>query len=71
MSKHVFPQPPSPTTTSFFEYAGGSVIAVSRVLVVPYELTVPLLLRSLGVRAWPRTGPIDETGDFVLCLRRR
>lgn len=47
------------------------MMAVSRVLVVPYELTVPLLLRSLGVRAWVRTGVIDETGAFVLCLRRR
>jgi hypothetical protein len=35
MSRHVLPQPPSPTTTSFFEYDGGSVRVVSRVLVVP------------------------------------
>jgi hypothetical protein len=54
------PHPPSPTTTSFFEYVGGSVMVVSRVLVVPYELTVPLLFRSLGVRTGLRTGVIDE-----------
>jgi hypothetical protein len=30
------------------------------VLVVPYELTVPLLFRSLGVRTGLRTGVIDE-----------
>lgn len=39
---------------------------------VPYELTVPLLLRSLGVRVGLRTGVMDATpGAFVLCLRRR
>jgi hypothetical protein len=39
---------------------------------VPYELTVPLLLRSLGVRMGLRTGVIDVApGAFVLCLRRR
>lgn len=39
---------------------------------VPYELTVPLLLRSLGARMGLRTGVTDEApGAFVLCLRRR
>jgi hypothetical protein len=47
------------------------VMVVSRVLVVPYELTVPLLLRSLGVRTGLRTGVMEEYGAFVLCLRRK
>lgn len=42
------------------------------VCVVPYELTVPLLLRSLGVRVGLRTGVIVVApGAFVLCLRRK
>ena len=42
------------------------------VCVVPYELTVPLLLRSLGVRVGLRTGVIiDAVGALVLCLRRK
>jgi hypothetical protein len=66
------PQPPSPTTTSFFENCGGSVMLVLFVCVVPYELTVPLLLRSLGVRVGLRTGVIVVApGAFVLCLRRK
>lgn len=71
MSRHVLPQPPSPTTTSFLEYCGGSVMLVSRVAVVAYELTVPLLCRSLGVRTGLRMGVTDEAGALVLCLRRR
>lgn len=39
---------------------------------VAYELTVPLLLRSLGVRVGLRTGVmVVAPGAFVLCLRRR
>lgn len=44
---------------------------VSRVAVVAYELTVPLLFRSLGVRTGLRAGVIDEGGALVDCLRRR
>lgn len=44
---------------------------VSRVWVVSWELTVPLLLRSLGVRTGLRTGVMVDEGAFVLCLRRR
>lgn len=29
MRRHVFPQPPSPTTTIFLEYAVGSVASVA------------------------------------------
>jgi len=44
---------------------------VSRVPVVAYELTVPLLLRSLGVRTGLRTGVMEGVGALVLCFRRR
>ena len=44
---------------------------VSRVAVVAYELTVPLLLRSLGVRTGLRTGIMEAAGALTLCLRRR
>ena len=53
MRRHVFPQPPSPTTTSFLEYAGGWVmlVAAERALVeVLIVLTVPLLVRVLSRR---------------------
>lgn len=44
---------------------------VSRVSVVAYELTVPLLFRSLGVRMGLRTGATEEEGVLVDCFRRR
>ena len=47
------------------------MMAVSRVASVAYELTVPLLFRSLGVRTGLRTGAMDEAGALVDCFRRR
>ena len=40
MSRQVFPQPPSPTTTSFFEYAGGPLGVVAPVERVARVFTV-------------------------------
>lgn len=49
MSKHVLPHPPSPTTTNFFEYAGGCVILVAADTLSDElaALMVPLLFRVL------------------------
>lgn len=46
---------------------------VSRVALVPYELTVPLLLRSLGVRVGLRVGTLETlaVGALVDCFRRK
>ena len=42
------------------------------VAVVAYELTVPLLFLSLGVRTVGlRVGATEEMGDLVDCFRRR
>lgn len=47
MSKQVLPQPPSPTTTIFFEYDGTSVIWVAADSRPDDELTVVLTVPSL------------------------
>jgi hypothetical protein len=55
MSRQVFPHPPSPTTTIFFEYAGASVILVpadSRPVDVVIPLIVVLTVPSLDLALW-------------------
>lgn len=52
MSRQVFPHPPSPTTTNFFEYDGGWVMLVAsdnRPVEewLMFVLTVPLLVLVL------------------------
>jgi len=57
ISRHVFPQPPSPTTTSFFEYAGvgpGVVTPVERVARV-FMVEVPDSI-LMGVELFKLTG---------------
>jgi len=51
MSKQVFPQPPSPTTTSFFEYETGVLAPVDRpalYAVLPVLLVVELDIIDVG-----------------------
>jgi hypothetical protein len=76
MSKHVLPQPPSPTTTIFLEYAGASVMWVPRdsrpaVEVLIMVLTVPSLrVRSSGCRAAKaEAGPLEVDADVGWRLR--
>lgn len=69
------PQPPSPTTTNFLLYAGGSVTVVScetadsaAVDMVKVDETVPLLARSLVRRTGFLLTAVTETEEP---LRRR
>lgn len=56
MSRHVLPQPPSPTTTIFLEYVGGSVTCVAADSRPEAELMVVLTVPSLDLVRWLRRG---------------
>lgn len=77
MSKQVLPQPPSPTTTIFFEKAGIWDALVAAVVSEPATsdaddmvLTVPLLVRMLwclaGLRRGDREPETEPRSDFRL-----
>lgn len=64
MSRQVLPHPPSPTTTNFYEYAGGWVMIVaSDILSVDtlvFVLADPLLALMLWLRLRERRAELEE-----------